>query len=135
VLFVVLGVALLPAARAEVSCPGQLSVQQRAEVPNGWSASYGETAPRLVGVAVFDGPPGNRINLKFDQRRQSARETVLTWKLADTPRSHYLQCSYERTTAVIATALPPGLRQCEVVYDRTSTYPGGGSPVKRNVCR
>jgi hypothetical protein len=131
-----LAFALLPLhAAGETSCPGQLSVQQHAEPPSGWSVSYADAAPRLSGVAVFDGPPANRVNLKFDQRRQTARETLLTWKLADTPRSHYLQCSYERTTAVIAMALPPGLRECEVVYDRTSTFPGGGSPVKRNLCR
>jgi hypothetical protein len=122
-------------AWSEVSCPDQLSVQQRAEVSDGWSVSYGEQAPRLAGVTLFDGPPSNRASLKFDQRKQSARELTLVWKLRESPRSHYLQCSYERTTASIATALPPGLRQCEVVFDRSSTYPGGSSPVKRNVCR
>jgi hypothetical protein len=136
---IVSGVVLLACqgqpARAEVSCPDQLAVQQRAEAPDGWSVSYGETAPRLAGVALFDGPPSNRVNLKFDQRRQGGRELILLWKLRDSPRSHYLQCSYERTTATIATPLPPGIRECEVVYDRTATYAGGWSPVKRNVCR
>jgi hypothetical protein len=122
-------------AHAEVSCPDQLSVQQRAEAPQGWSVSYQETSPRLAAVALFDGPPANRVNLKFDQRKQTARELILVWQLRESPRSHYLQCSYERTTATIATPLPPGVRECEVVFDRTSTYPGGGSPVKRNVCR
>jgi hypothetical protein len=122
-------------ARAEVSCPDQLSVQQRAEAPQGWSVNYAETSPRLAGVALFDGPPSNRASVKFDQRKQTDRELTLVWKLRDSPRSHYLQCSYERTTATIATALPPGVRECEVVFDRTSSYPGGGSPVKRNVCR
>ena len=117
-----LGVGLFAAqAAAEVSCPDQLSVQQRAEAPDGWSVSYAETAPRLAGVAVFDGPPSNRANLKFDQRKQSNRELTLVWKLRESPRSHYLQCSYERTTATIATALPPGVRQCEVVFDRTTS--------------
>jgi hypothetical protein len=120
---------------AEVSCPDQLAVQQRAEPPSGWTVSYGETAPRLSGIALFDGPPSNRASLKFDQRKQSGRELILTWNLKDSPRSHYLQCSYERTTAVIATALPPGVRRCEVVFDRNSGYPGGGHPVKRNLCR
>jgi hypothetical protein len=124
-----------PHAWAEVSCPDQINVQQRAEVPAGWSVSYGKQAPRLAGVTLFDGPPSNRTSLKFDQRKLSARELTLVWILRDSPRSHYLQCSYERTTAVIAIALPPGLRKCEVVFDRSTTYPGGSSPVKRNVCR
>jgi hypothetical protein len=130
-----LGAGFAVQAAAEVSCPDQLSVQQRAEAPDGWSVNYGETAPRLAGVALFDGPPSNRAGLKFDRRKQGSRELMLVWTLRDSPRSHYLQCSYERTTATIATALPPGVRQCEVVFDRTSSYPGGGSPVKRNVCR
>jgi hypothetical protein len=130
-----LALAWSASAGAEVSCPDQLSVQQRADAPDGWSVSYGEQAPRLAGLALFDGPPSNRASLKFDRRKQTGRELTLVWILRETPRSHYLQCSYERTTATIATALPPGLRQCEVVFDRTSTYPGGSSPVKRNVCR
>ncbi len=122
-------------ARAEVSCPDQLDVQQRASPPAGWAVNYTDVAPRLAGVTLFDGPPANRVSLKYDSRRQSGREVVLAWRLHDSPRSYYLQCAYERTTAVISMPLPPGIRECEVVFDRSSTYPGGGMPVKRTVCR
>lgn len=122
-------------SRAEIGCPDQLSVEQRAQPPSGWTVSHAETAPRLAGVMIFDGPPSNRVSVKHDQRKQTTRELILIWNLAETPRSHYLQCSYERTTASIATPLPPGVRQCEVVFDRTTTYPGGGMAVKRSVCR
>jgi hypothetical protein len=125
----------LASARAEVSCPDQLSVQQRAEVPSGWSVSYSDTPPRLSGVTLFDGPPSNRVSLKYDRRRQTGKELILSWLLRDSPRSHYLLCSYERTTAQINTALPPGTGRCDVVFDRTTTYPGGGLPVKRMVCQ
>lgn len=135
-----LGLTLLLAgaaadAPAEVSCPDQLSVEQRAEAPEGWSVAYLEAPPRLTGVTLFDGPPANRVSLKYDRRRRTSKELILIWDLADIPRSHYLQCSYERTTAQISTALPPGSRRCEVVFDRTTSYPGGGLPVKRMVCR
>jgi len=121
--------------RAEVSCPDQLDVAQRAEAPSGWSVSYSEIPARLSGVTLFDGPPANRVSLKYDRRRQTGKELILTWVLRDTPRSHYLQCSYERTTAQINTALPPGTSRCDVVFDRTTSYPGGGLPVKRMVCQ
>ena len=121
--------------RAEVSCPDQLSVEQRAEAPDGWSVAYLEVVPRLTGITLFDGPPANRVSLKYDRRRQTSKELILIWNLADTPRSHYLLCSYERATVQISTALPPGTRRCEVVFDRTTSYPGGGLPVKRMVCR
>jgi hypothetical protein len=123
------------AARAEVSCPDQLSVQQRADPPSGWSVNYQETAPRLSAVTIFDGPPANRVSLKYDRRRQTGRELILTWKLPDTPRSYYLQCGYERTSAQISSPLPPGVRECEVVMDRTTSYPGGGLAIKRMMCR
>ena len=122
------------AARAEVSCPDQLSVQQRAETPSGWSVSYQETAPRLAAVTIFDGPPSNRVTLKYAKRRQTTRELILTWSLPDTPRTYYLQCGYERTSAQISSPLPPGVRECEIVMDRTTSYPGGGLAVKRMNC-
>ena len=122
-------------ARAEVSCPDQLQVEQRAQAPSGWSVAYSDIGPRLSGITLFDGPPANRSSLKYDRRRQTATELILTWILRDSPRSHYLLCSYERTTAQINTALPPGTGRCDVVFDRTTSYPGGGLPVKRMVCQ
>jgi hypothetical protein len=126
---------LCGAGHAEVSCPDQLVVQQRAEPPEGWNASYSEITPRLIGVNLFDGPPSNRVSLKHDARRQTAKELVLVWNLRHTPRSHYLQCTYERTTASISTALPPGVQRCEVAYERKAALQSGAMPVKRMVCR
>ncbi|HTS54925.1 MAG TPA: STY0301 family protein [Burkholderiales bacterium] len=123
------------AGRAEIACPDTLSVDQRADPPSGWSVAYGEQAPRLSGVTIFDGQPANRVSIKYNHRRQNDKESILSWDLGTNPRSFYLQCSYERTTAQIATALPPGVRTCEVVQDRTVSYPGGGFAIKRMVCR
>jgi len=125
----------LTGSRAEIACPDTLSVNQRADPPTGWSVTYAEQAPRLSGVTIFDGQPANRASIKYTNRRQSGKEMILTWDLGDSPRSFYLQCSYERSTAQIASALPPGVRTCEVVYDRTVSYPGGGLAIKRMVCR
>ena len=122
-------------AHAELACPDTLEVQQRANTPNGWNASYNEQAPRLTGVTVFDGPPANRASVKYNYRRQIARELNLIWNLTYNPRSYYVQCQYERTTALISAALPAGTRGCQVVFDKNTTYPGGGMAVKRMVCR
>jgi hypothetical protein len=123
------------AARAEFACPDQLDVQQRATPPAGWTVSYSEVPPRLAGVALFDGQPANKVALKYDRRKSTGRELTLIWLLRESPRSHYVQCTYERTTAQIVAPLPPGMRSCEVVFDRTTSYPSGGLPVKRMVCR
>ena len=126
--------ACLP-AHAELACPDSLEVQQRAVPPNGWSASYGEQAPRLTGVTVFDGPPANRASIKYNYRQQIGHELRLVWNLVYSPRSYYVQCQYERTSALISAPLPAGTRGCEVVFDRNLSYPGGGMVVKRMVCR
>lgn len=124
-----------PASRAELACPDSLEVQQRATAPAGWNASYSEQAPRLDGVTIFDGPPANRASIKYNLRRQTGSELRLRWDLTYSPRSYYLQCHYERTTALISAPLPAGVRGCEVAYDRNVSYPGGGMAVKRTVCR
>jgi hypothetical protein len=132
-----LGACLLAStlARAELACPDTLEVQQRANAPNGWNAAYGEQAPRLTGVTVFDGPPANRVSVKYNYRRQIARELNLIWNLTYNPRSYYLQCQYERTTALISAPLPAGTRGCQVVFDKNTSYSGGDMAVKRMVCR
>ena len=123
------------AVHAEVSCPDQLNVQQRAQPPSGWSVTYAEQSPRLSGVTIFDGPPAHRGSLKFDRQRRTSKELILVWHLGYSPRSHYLLCRYDRTTAQISIALPPGSRLCEVVFDLTDPGPGGVLPVKRMVCK
>lgn len=119
---------------ADVSCPDTLDVQQRAAAPNGWTASYSNEAPRLIGVTLFDGPPDNRSSMRHNYRRQIGRELHVIWTFAYSPRSHYLQCQYERTSALITTSLPAGTRGCEVVYEHAAKRSTTMS-VKRNVCR
>jgi hypothetical protein len=122
-------------ALADFSCPDQLEVRQSANPPAGWTVSYSEVPPRLSGVAIFDGQPSNKVSLKYDRRKSTAKELILIWTLRDSPRSHYVQCAYERTTAIITAPLPPGTASCELVFDRTTSYPSGALPVKRMVCR
>ena len=134
-LIFVLMAASIAHARADVGCPDRLAVEQKADAPPNWSVGYSEVPPRLAGVTFFDGPPANGVSLKFDRSKRTGRELVLTWNLKESPRNLYLQCSYERTTATISTALPRGLRFCEIVYDATTSYAGGAMPVKRMFCR
>jgi hypothetical protein len=122
-------------AHADFSCPDQLDVRQSATPPAGWTVSYSEVPPRLSGVTIFDGQPSNKVSLKYDRRKATAKELILIWTLRDSARSHYVQCAYQRTTAIVTSALPPGTASCELVFDRTTSYPSGALPVKRMVCR
>lgn len=122
-------------AHADFSCPDQIEVRQTATPPAGWTVSYSEAPPRLSGVTIFDGQPSNKVSLRYDRRKATAKELILIWTLRDSVRSHYVQCTYERTTAIITAALPPGTVSCELVFDRTTSYPSGALPVKRMVCR
>lgn len=125
----------VPAAHAETACPDTLAVRQSAEVPSGWTVTMSEQPPRLASVTLYDGQPANRASLKYTKRQQTGSETRLQWQLPQTPRSIYLQCSYERTAAMISAPLPPGTTRCDVVFDRSTSYPSGASVIKRMVCR
>jgi len=120
---------------AETACPSTLEVEQHADPPSGWSVSYSEQPPRLSSVTIYDGMPSNRVSIKYNYRKQNRNELLLRWDLIYSPRSYYLQCSYERTSAQIAMPLPAGVRGCEVVFDRLVSYSGAGMAVKRMVCR
>ncbi len=126
---------LTAAGRAEMQCPDTLSVNQRADPPTGWSVTYAEQAPRLSGVTIYDGQPANRVTIKYTNRKQSAKELILTGTWGTTRAA---------STSSAATSAPPRrspprcLRGC-VPARWCSTapcpIPGGGFAVKRMVCR
>ncbi len=121
-------------AWAEVACPDVLDVRQQAAAPSAdWQVSYLDRPARLIGVTLHDGlPPGNR--LRPTTRRSAGGTLTLRWRLPDSPRSYYLVCSYEHTTARAYRALPPGVRDCEAAFD-LNVAAVGGHPAKRVFCR
>ncbi len=123
------------AAHAEIACPDTLQVSQNATAPPGqWQLSQADRLTRLIGVTIYDGLPASNKKVRPTSRRTSGRTMTIRWALPHSPRGHYLHCSYELTTARLYTALPPGVKYCEVAYD-LDVAAVGGHPVKRTYCQ
>ncbi|HWA13014.1 MAG TPA: STY0301 family protein [Burkholderiales bacterium] len=128
--------ALLPlSAAAEVVCPDSLDVQQQAAAPSAeWAVSYSDPPFKHIGVTVYDGPPSQNRRVRPATTRSTAGELRVAWRLPESRRSYYLSCSYERTSARLTIALPPGVNGCNAVFDRRVSYGADGMAVKRVVC-
>jgi hypothetical protein len=129
-------ILLLPlGAHAEVMCPDTLAVEQQASVPAGdWTVSYSDPPLKHVGVTIYDGPPSQNRKVKPHSTKSTTGELRVQWRLPETHRNYYLSCSYERTSARLTLALPPGTNGCNAVFDRRVSYGADGLAVKRMVC-
>ncbi|HVY04333.1 MAG TPA: STY0301 family protein [Burkholderiales bacterium] len=121
-------------ARAEVLCPDSLDVRQEASIAGDWTVSYTEPPLRLTGVNIFDGPPSQNRRIKPYSVKTTKGELQVSWRLPQSKRNFHLTCSYERTTASLATLLPPGVNGCNAVFDRRVSYGNETLAVKRMVC-
>lgn len=127
--------ALLAAtSRAEVLCPDSLEVEQQAIVNGDWTVSYTNPPLRLTGVTIYDGPPSQNHKVKPYSVRSTKGELRVSWRLPQSRRNFYLNCSYERTTASLVGLLPPGVNGCNAVFDRRVSYGNDTLAVKRMVC-
>ena len=122
------------AAKAEVSCPDMLDVEQRPRPPSSeWQVSQSDRPARLIGVTVYDGLPRDRV-VRPTTRRNTGGTLTLRWRLRENRRSYYVECAYEQTNARLYTVLPPGVPLCEAAFDlRVDAI--GGHPVKRMYCQ
>lgn len=91
---------------------------------------HGSPALRCSTVRPPTGSGSSRI-----RRARASANSCFAGCVRDSPRTHYLQCSYDRSNAVLTMPLPPGVRACELVFERGNTIPGGSMPVKRMFCR
>lgn len=127
--------ALSAAARAEVSCPNPLGVEQHATVPsNGWQVSYADRPSRLIGISVYDGLPASGREVRPASKRVRGGALTVKWMLHQSTRGYSLLCNYEYTTARLYIELPPGVHYCEVAYD-LRVPAAGGNAVQRMFCQ
>jgi hypothetical protein len=123
-------------ARAESSCPPEITVDQRASAPGAdWVISYSGYQTAVAGVTIFDGPPSAQASLVPDNEKTSGDNTIQIWQLAKSDRGYWLQCNYANTTAQISRQLPASVTQCDVVYDRNMRFSGGANTVKSVNCK
>jgi hypothetical protein len=122
------------AAYAQVACPPNISVEQKAAAPNEWSVDYSKAQAALSSATIFEGPPEELASLKYDDERTTKDEVIQTWELPVSERGYWIVCGYTRTTAQLRRKLPGDIRACEVALEKGVTFGDGGAVVKRARC-
>jgi hypothetical protein len=120
--------------RAQVACPKNISVDQKATAPNDWSIDYSKLPVALSSATIFDGPPEEQASLKYDDQRITRDSVIQTWALPASARGYWLVCGYTNTSALLRRKLPNDTRACEVVLEKGVTFGDGGAVVKRARC-
>ncbi|WP_054543966.1 STY0301 family protein [Aeromonas dhakensis] len=113
--------ALALSATLQFDCPATIETrQQPLGTPQRWQAvtrnELGEQHQplrhRLENLALFDGDPDERAQLKPDNGDSHA---IHYWSLdRHNPRPFYLVCHYRETAITLQQALPAGLGYCRV---------------------
>jgi hypothetical protein len=122
------------AASAQVACPPNVSVDQKAVAPNEWSIDYAKTSPALSSATIFDGAPEEQASLKYDDQRTTKNEIIQTWELPASDHGYWIVCGYNGTTAQLRHKLPADVRACEVVLEKGVTFGDGSAIIKRASC-
>lgn len=118
------------------NCPLKIEVEQRlASVPEGWEGGRATVTVALASVAFFDGPPAEKVALKFDSEDRQKRDRIAFWKFPPSARGYWMSCNYVGTTAVISRRLPNSVKYCAVTYERKRLGASGQPAVKHIDCR
>jgi hypothetical protein len=122
------------AAYAQVACPSNIAVEQKAAAPNDWTLDYSKAPAPLSSVTIFEGAPEEQASLKYDNERATKDEIIQTWELPASERGYWIICGYSNTSAQLRRKLPNDIRACEVVLEKGVSFGGGGAVVKRARC-
>lgn len=121
----IFGLSLTASARAgELSCPSRLVTDQKIKpTPKGWAVGKSPFSPVLSGVGIYDGPPEDMADLVPDNVESD--DTFSEWTLdANNKRAYWLECRYAYTNLTLSQALPKGIKNCRVTYDKTVRVSG-----------
>jgi hypothetical protein len=121
-------------AYAQVACPRNISVEQKAVAPNEWSVDYSKAPAALSSATIFEGPPEAQASLKYDDERTGKGEVIQTWELPASERGYWIVCGYTNTSAQLRRKLANDIRACEVILEKGVTFGDGGAVVKRAGC-
>jgi len=121
-------------AHAQVVCPPNVSVEQKAAAPNEWSVDYSKTPAALSSATIFEGAPEEQASLKYDDERTTKNEIIQKWELPASDRGYWIVCGYTNTTAQLRRKLTNDIRACEVILEKGVTFGDGSAVVKRAEC-
>ena len=113
--------ALALSATLQFDCPATIETrQQQLGASPGWQVAtrneqgqqHQPHSPPLDNLALFDGDPDERAQLKPDNGDSDA---LHYWSLdRRNPRPFYLVCHYRETAITLQQALPAGISYCRV---------------------
>ncbi len=121
-------------AYAQVACPQNISVEQKAAAPNEWSVDYSKAQAALSSATIFEGPPEEQASLKYDVERTTRDDVIQTWELPASEPGYWIVCGYTNTTAQLRRKLPNDVRACEVALEKGVTFGDRGAVVRRARC-
>jgi hypothetical protein len=132
----VASVAALPgSARADVSCPMKIEVEEKLAAPqSGWTEGQSGLPTELAGISVFDGPPEELAELVPDDGTDAADARTDIWNLPKSDRSYWLICRYSSTTVTLTRQLPASVTRCQAVYEKEIHFAGGDPLVRSTAC-
>ncbi len=121
-------------ARAEVTCPPTLAVEQKATAPSAeWTVASSGYNTALAGITIFEGPPASQASLVPDDERTTRDSVLQTWKLGKNDAGYWLECDHANTTAQVYKRLPASVSRCDVTYQRDVRFGGEGRRVVKSV--
>jgi len=129
IMLIVVMVACVPVTpesrAANVNCPATVSINQKVDlVPPGWSVSSEPAVFRFINVTFSSGPPAEQAFLVPSSGTDNDQRRVSVWSFhPEDPTEKWISCQYSNTILMLSRKLPPGTRQCEVVYDLTHQRP------------
>jgi len=127
--------ALAPQSVAQ--CPASIAVEQRLSGRvDPWTVGIDSATPRLAGVTFYDGPPRELASPVNDEAAETKDTWTGIWRFAQSAgREYWVACSYSHTNVVLSRRLPTGTSECRVVFEKTTSWPGGLRVVKETRCQ
>ncbi|MCU0897676.1 MAG: hypothetical protein MUC55_09250 [Burkholderiales bacterium] len=132
----VAALVLATPAAAQIGCPTDLAVEQRAAAPSAeWTVATTGHRPLLASVTLYEGPPERQVVVKPAREQTVKDDTTRVWELAAGHDIYWLSCQYTNTNLVISRPLPKDIRRCESVEDRAAAFGDGRPPIRSIACR
>jgi hypothetical protein len=107
--------ALGGTAAAQIRCPSELTVTEQPVAPPGMRGEAAQRTRRLQRVAVFDGVPSEKKELRPSRTAQESGGTVQVFELPNPRlRPTIIVCRYADTTVTLTAPVPAANKRCTV---------------------
>ena len=107
--------ALGGSAVAQIRCPSELVVNEQPVAPPGMRGEAAQRSRRLLRVAVFDGVPSEKKELRPSRSTREANASVQVFELPNPRlRPTIIVCRYADTAVTLTAPVPAANKRCTV---------------------